>query len=252
MRRVVGILQARVSSRRLPGKVLAEVAGQPLLGLQLERLGRATRLDALVLATSDHPDDDPLEALAARAGVACFRGSLPDVLDRVWRAAEAHDADHVVRLTGDCPLADPAMVDAVVDRHLAEGHDYTSNALERTYPDGLDVEVVTSAALRAAWREATLPSEREHVTAFVWNRPERFRLGSVRGAEDLSHLRWVVDQAEDLEFVRRVYDALYAEDPEFGTEDVLALLDWVPELLELNGGIATNEGYARSLEEERE
>lgn len=251
MTRVVGVLQARVGSRRLPGKVLAEVVGRPLLALQLERLGRCRRLEALVVATSDHPDDDALEDLAARAGVACHRGSLDDVLDRVLRAAEAQRADHVVRLTGDCPLADPTLVDLVVERHLTAGNDYTSNALERTYPDGLDAEAVTLDVLRIAWAEAELASEREHVTPFVWARPDRFRLGSVRGAVDLSAHRWTVDEPRDLEFVRRVYEALYPTDRAFGTADVLALLERRPELCGWNAGIETNEGYARSLAAER-
>lgn len=245
---IVGVLQARCASRRLPGKVLADVLGEPLIGRQLERLGRSARLERVVVATSDDASDDPLAAWCARRGVACHRGAVDDVLARVLAAAGA--ARHVVRATADCPLCDPTLVDRVVEQHLAGDHDYTSNALVRTFPDGLDVEVVRSSALRAAAREARLPSEREHVTPFLYGHPERFSLGSVEGAPDLSHLRWTVDEPADLAFVRAVYGALYPRDAAFTTADVLALLAEHPELARLNAGIATNEGYARSLAED--
>lgn len=244
---ILCVLQARVSSRRLPGKVLAPVQGRPMLARQLDRLRRARSLDALVVATSTHPSDDELAKLCEREGVACARGSLEDVLDRVWRAAEPFAPDHVVRATGDCPLADAELLDRCVHEHTAGGHDYTSNALVRTFPDGLDVEVVRQECLTTAWREARLPSEREHVTPFLYTRPERFDLHAVTGEVDRSHLRWTVDDAADLELVRAIYAELLPRDEAFGTDDVLALLERRPELVRLNAGTPTNEGYARSL-----
>lgn len=245
---IVGVLQARLSSRRLPGKVLADVVGRPMILRQVERLLRARRMDALVIATTSDPSDAPLVAACEAEGLRVHRGSVDDVLTRVLDAAP--EAEHIVRLTADCPLADPAVIDAVIEAHLASGDDYTSNALVRTFPDGLDVEVVRRAALAAAARDAELPSEREHVTPFLYGHPERFRLGHVTRADDLSALRWTVDEPVDLTFVREVYGALYPQNPAFSTDDVLALLRARGELTELNRHIPTNEGYTRSLAED--
>jgi spore coat polysaccharide biosynthesis protein SpsF len=249
---ILGVLQARVSSSRLPGKVLREVLGRPMLSLQIERLRRSRAMQALTLATSDDPSDDALAELARAEGLDCFRGSLDDVLDRVYQAARRHAPDHVVRLTGDCPLADPALIDLVIERHLAEDADYTSNALEPTYPDGLDVEVVRFRSLEQAWREARLPSQREHVTPFLYADPKRFRVVSVKSERDLSRLRFTVDSADDFQFVERIYAALHPSHPAFTTADVLALLDAQPELLALNAGHVRNEGYSKSLQKDQE
>lgn len=240
-----GVLQARTTSRRLPGKVLADVCGRAMVLRQIERLRRATRLDELVLATSSEATDDALADMCAADGVRVHRGELDDVLARFVGAAMG--ATHVVRLTADCPLADPELIDRVVDAHLEGDFDYTSNALMRTYPDGLDVEVVRVDALVAAARDARLPSEREHVTPFLYAHPERFRLGNVAGPSDLSALRWTVDEPEDLEFVRAVYAALLPERPAFTSADVLALLAARPELAGKNVHITMNAGYLRSL-----
>jgi glutamate-1-semialdehyde 2,1-aminomutase len=244
---IVGVLQARYSSSRLPGKVLMPILGHPMLALQIERLRRARRIDKLVVATSDQPDDDALLTACKAIGVECSRGSLNDVLDRVFRAASAEEASIVVRLTGDCPLADPEVIDACIARHCDGKFDYTTNALAPTFPDGLDVEVMSMAALQAAWREATLPSEREHVTPFIYKQPERFRIGHLRGDRDLSALRWTVDEPADMEFVRAVYGALYSAKPAFGMADVLDLMAARPGLADLNATHRRNEGLAKSL-----
>ncbi|MBM3560846.1 MAG: hypothetical protein FJX53_13430, partial [Alphaproteobacteria bacterium] len=154
--KVIAVLQARTSSSRLPGKVLRPLQGRPMLERQIERILRSRRLDRLVVATSDHPEDDPIEALCRTLGVDCFRGALEDVLDRFYRAAASRRPDHVVRLTGDCPLCDPEIIDRVVAHHLEGGYDYTCNVLEPTFPDGLDVEAMTWASLETAWRESGL------------------------------------------------------------------------------------------------
>jgi spore coat polysaccharide biosynthesis protein SpsF len=246
--KTLAILQARVSSTRLPGKVLAPILGVPMLARQVERLRRAKLLDALVVATSDNMSDEPLVALCASIGVPCYRGSLDDVLARFYHASRAYGpAEHVVRLTGDCPLADPDVIDLVVSSHLSSGVDYTANAIEPTWPDGLDVEVVRMEILERAFNEAMLPSEREHVTPYIHKHPEIFRIAHVRGGRDLSHLRWTVDEAADLEFVTQVYEALYPENPNFGVQEILSLLGQRPNLAELNGQFLRNEGYAKSL-----
>lgn len=250
---ILAILQARMSSSRLPGKVLAPLLGEPMILRQIERIRQAWRLDGLVMATSTEPSDDVLAAVCEAQGVDCARGSLDDVLDRYYRVARRMEPEHVVRLTADCPLLDPDVMNDVIAFHLAGEFDYTSNALhELTFPNGLDVEVMRADCLERAWREARLPSEREHVTPYLYNHPELFRLGSYRGERDLSHMRWTVDEPEDLEFVRRVYGALYPAMPRFRMRDVAALVEREPALSSINGGFARNEGYKRSLVKDME
>lgn len=244
---VLAILQARTSSTRLPRKVLLPVLGEPMLARQVERVLCARRLDRVVLATSDHPDDDPLDALARRIGIDCHRGSLDDVLDRFHGAAMPYGPEHVVRLTGDCPLADPAVIDACIDLHLREGFDYTSNCLPATFPDGLDVEVMRASALDAAWKEADRPVEREHVTYFIHQRPRRFRLGNLSNETDESALRWTVDEPEDHAFVTAVFEALYPTDPAFDRHAVMRLLAARPELSRINRDHVRNAGLQASL-----
>lgn len=249
---ILGVLQARASSSRLPGKVLMPMAGAPMLERQIERLLRAQRMDKLVLATSDGSDDDAVAEIAGRAGIELYRGSLDDVLDRYYQAARPHLPRHVVRVTGDCPLADWEVIDRAIEFAVEGGYDYASNTLNPTWPDGLDVEVATFAALETAWREAVRPLEREHVMPFITSRGERFRLGSLESERDLSHMRWTVDEPQDYEFVRRVYEALFPGNPAFTTADVLALLEKQPELATLNTGFIRNEGLRKSEQAEIE
>ena len=224
---ILGVIQARMSSSRLPGKVLADLAGAPMLGRQVERLRRSKRLDALVLATSEDPSDDPVAAYADGIGLAVVRGPLNDVLARFAKVLAAWpQATTVARLTADCPLADWRVLDAVIDRLGETGADYVSNvAPPRTFPHGLDVEVMRAEALRRAAAAATEAYDREHVTPFIYRHPERFRIEGLMRAPSLAHLRWTVDYPADLDFVRHVYGALHAANPDFTTEDVAAL-DW--------------------------
>ncbi len=249
---ILGVLQARASSSRLPGKVLMPMAGAPMLERQIERLLRSRRMDKLVLATSDRSDDDPVAEIAARAGIELYRGSLDDVLDRYYQAARPHAPNHVVRVTGDCPLADWEVVDRVIGFAVDGDYDYASNTLNPTWPDGLDVEVVKFAALETAWREAERQLEREHVMPFLTSRGDRFRLGSLESETDLSHMRWTVDEPEDYAFVCRVYETLFPGNPAFTTADVLALLAEQPELVTLNTGFQRNEGLRKSEQAEIE
>ncbi|HWE44720.1 MAG TPA: glycosyltransferase family protein [Caulobacteraceae bacterium] len=221
---ILAVLQARMSSTRLPGKVMKPLLGVPMILRQLERLRRTRMLDALVVATSDDPSDDPLAHRLQGEGVATHRGSLNDVLDRFAGAVAAFGpAEHVVRLTADCPLADPEVIDACVRLHVEGGFDYTANDHPSTFPRGLDVEVMTAQALRVAASEAADPAEREHVTMFLYRRPERFSIGRLVGAEDLSRLRWTVDTPADFAFVERVYARLYPDKPDFTSDDIRAL-----------------------------
>lgn len=248
---IVAIIQARMGSTRLPGKVLKEVSGHPMLWHVVTRVRWARTLDTVVVATSHNASDNPVVAFCEQEGIRCFRGSEDDVLDRYYQAAGWIGADVVVRITADCPLIDPIVVERIVSVYLEGGCDYASNAIERTYPDGLDVEVFSFETLQRAWREASLISEREHVTPYIWKNEQVFELRQVTQDVDLSDLRWTVDEPEDLEFVRGIYRHLYQPGQVFVTKDVLRLLDNHPELVEINQGFQMNEGYVRSLQEDR-
>ncbi len=249
---IVGIIQARTGSSRLPKKTLADLAGAPFLARVVERMRHCETLDALVLATTTEPSDDPLAELAASLGVAVYRGAVDDVLDRFYHAARMVEAALIVRITADDPFKDPAVTDHAVRLWLERPAelDYVSNTLKPTYPEGLDIEVFTRQALARAWREATLPSEREHVTPYIWKHPDRFRVLNFEHERDLSHLRWTVDYPADLTFARAVYARLYRPGEVFLMEDILRLLEAEPELARLNAGIRRNEGYLKSLAED--
>lgn len=224
------ILQARMSSTRLPGKVLMPLVGEPMLARQIERLRRAKNIGRLVVATSTDPSDDAINVLCRALRVACFRGSLKDVLGRYHGALRAFGpSETVVRLTGDCPLADPEVIDATIDLHFKEGADYTSNTGDLTFPKGLDVEVFKAEHLETAFREAGDPYEREHVTPFLYRNPDRFVRASLECDPPMGHLRWTVDTPEDFEFVERVFEALYRQNPQFNSEDVVRLTEHWPQ-----------------------
>ena len=247
----LAILQARMSSTRLPGKVMEPILGRPMLERQIERLRRCKRIDQLIVATSSHPEDDVLETLCRRLGVPCFRGDLENVLDRFYQAAKPYNPKHVVRLTGDCPLTDPRLIDELIDFYLNAQCDYASNCEVPTLPDGLDAEVFSFGALAHAWQAAVLPSHREHVTTFIRSHPERFKIGLYKYHQDLSDLRWTVDEPEDFQFVAKVYEKLYPADAAFGTEDILALLEREPELMEINRRFERNSGLKKSIEKDK-
>lgn len=250
--KVLAILQARVSSTRLPGKVLLPILGRPMLALQIERLLRCRKIDHFVVATSNHSSDDPLAILCADLGVSVYRGDLDNVLSRFAAAAQLYEPDVVVRLTGDCPLADPLLIDEVIERFLADSFDYLSNCAPATYPDGLDVEVFSYRALLEAESEANLPSHREHVTPFIRRQPERFRVGNHAAAVDRSNMRWTVDEPEDFAFIKQVYERLYPQKPDFGSADILALLSTDSGLGLINAHFGRNEGSRKSLQADAE
>lgn len=253
--RLLAVIQARLGSTRLAGKTLADICGRPMLAHVVERAARIPGVDGIVIATTDKREDDRLVEFARTAGLPWARGSESDVLDRFHVALAAHPADAIVRVTPDCPLLDPEVSGLVVAEYRRrEGQvDYVSNVHPPTYPDGLDTEVFSREALEAAWREARLPSDREHVTAYISRHPDCFRLANVARAEDLSALRWTVDTAADLEFVRAVYARLSPDGTRpFGMAEVLVLLREHPELGAVNAGIRRNEGFERSLAADRE
>ena len=251
---VVGLIQARLSSSRLPGKVLKTVLRKPLLLWQIERLRASAALDLLVVATSESPQDDPIAELCHENDVCCYRGSLDDVLARMYCAAKAHGAGTVVRLTGDCTLLDPRIVDRMVEEHFSHGADVTSNSKKPVYPDGMDVEVCSFESLERAHLKASRPSEREHVTLYFYNHPHRFSIHhmSLREHEQFPLLRLTVDEPRDFEKIRCILEVLAPGNPLFSLEDILAYLEQHPEVEALNAGIGRNEGLERSLQKERE
>jgi spore coat polysaccharide biosynthesis protein SpsF len=217
---VLCVIQARTGSSRLPGKVLADLGGRPMLRYMLDRLS-ALGVDDLVVATTTLDRDTPVATVAREAGRPVVRGSEDDVLGRFIAALDEHPADTVIRLTADCPLVDPGLVADVLSLHQTRGADYTCNVLPRTFPKGLDVEVMSAPALEDAGAEARSPAEREHVTPFLYRHPERFKLANLRSGQDLGEERWTVDTADDLAFVRSVATA-FGDRTDFGWREVLA------------------------------
>lgn len=246
---VVAIVQARMGSTRLPGKVMAELCGRAVLWHVVSRVRHVRGVDRVVVATTTKGADDEIVRWCEAEGVDCFRGSSDDVLDRYYNAALEFAAKTIVRITSDCPLIDPELVDMAIDRFMEGGLDYVS--VGGAYPDGLDTEVFSFAALERAWKKATLSSEREHVTPFIWKRPESFSLYSFKSAEDNSAMRWTVDDGRDLAFVRAVYQGFDCSEKPFGMKEILEYLRKNPELLEINSGTMRNEGYAKSLREDK-
>lgn len=234
--KITATIQARMGSTRLPGKVLMTVGTEPVLARVVHRLRRAALIDGIIVATSDRPADDAIVRECNRLQVACFRGSENDVLDRYWQAAQWCGAEAIVRITSDCPLIDAELVDETIQAFLSHSADYTSNTLERTYPRGLDAEVFTIATLERTWRAAREAYEREHVTPYIYEHPELFRLVSVRGQHDHSKRRWTLDTAADLQLIRAIY-ARFENRDDFGWREVLTLMEQQPGLVELNSHI---------------
>jgi spore coat polysaccharide biosynthesis protein SpsF len=232
MERVVATIEARMTSSRLPGKVLLPALGKPLLELMVERLKRCRQLDAIVIATTEDATSDPLEELAQRLDIGCFRGSEDDVLARVLGAAQAYEADLIVELTGDCPLIDPALVDHVIERHLQGGADYTANLLEKSYPLGFAVQVFPTKVLADVASLTDDPADREHVSLYIYEHPERYRLRSVVSDHpESAELRLTVDTPADYELVKTVFEELPGD---FGLPEILDLFARKPELKAIN------------------
>lgn len=252
MSRTVAIIQARLRSTRLPGKVLYELAGRPMLQVMIERVRRTPDVDAVVLATGAGPENDPLAEIAAALGALVFRGPEDDVLARYDGAARASGADVVVRLTGDCPLADPAVIAAVVELRTVQALDYATNVMPPTWPDGLDVSVFTRDVLDAAARTARRPSEREHVVPWMWAQSnlqggERLRAGNLTCPRDLSAERWTVDGAADYLMMRALAAVLGADRLIEATwQEITAALDAHPEIRAINAAGERDAGLAIS------
>lgn len=234
--RIVAVVQARIGSSRLPGKVLKGLGGQSVLARVVQRLRRSSLISEVVIATSVSPGDEAVVREAERLNVGCSRGSEADVLDRFYHAAHAFHADVIVRITSDCPLIDPDITDQTIRAFLDEQPDYASNGLERTYPRGLDTEAMTADALARAWRKASEPYQREHVTPFLYEHPDLFKILSVTNDIDYSEHRWTLDTPEDLEFIRAVYER-FGDGDDFSWREVLQLVEREPALSQLNSHV---------------
>jgi len=247
--KVVVIIQARMSSSRLQGKVLMPLVGKPVLGHIVERLSYCKMIDKIVVATSNEVDDDLVADYCSNNNLDCYRGSLEDVLDRYYQTAKLYQADPIVRITGDCPVIDPIVVDAVITGYLSGKYD--SYGLGGEFPDGLDCTVFSFSAIEKAWREAKLKSEREHVGPYIENNPSLFRNGMLDLLQGLSKLRWTLDELKDYELLKKIFDNLYRSNSPFLTHEILQFIQKNPDLLAINSKIIRNEGYLKSLQEDK-
>ena len=248
--KTLAVIQARMGSTRLPGKVLADIGGVPMLQRVIDRTKAVQAIDDLVVATTMNPEDDALAEWLEESNIACFRGSSDDVLARFVDAATERNGELIVRVTADDPLKDPDIMSQLIARMQQDPLlDYASNTIDPTWPEGLDMEVIRLSALKHAHREATLRSDREHVTPFIWNRPATFRLVNIRFEKDLSHWRLTVDKPADLELIRMIFSR-FADNPLVRFQEIVSWLEERPELLAINAGTIRNEGYLKSLDTE--
>jgi spore coat polysaccharide biosynthesis protein SpsF len=249
--KMLAIIQARLGSTRLPGKICLDLAGRPMLAHVIERAGRSRLISDLIVATTIRADDLPIVRLCADMNVRVYCGHESDPLERYYQAARLYGADHVLRLKGDCPLIDPQVIDQAIRLHLTLGADYTGNTLQRTYPVGQDVEILSRTTLERVWREAGLRSEREHITLYIPKHADAFRIAHLTQSENMSAKRWTVDYPEDYQLLQRIFDALYADDPLFGMPAVLDFLAEHPELERLNAHIRDDAGIRISIDNDR-
>ena len=236
----LAIIQARMSSSRLPGKVLMDIGGQPMLMRVIERVNQAKLINRILVATSTDPTDDTLNQWCENNKVDCFRGSMQDVLDRFYQAARTMNADRVVRITADCPVIDPYLIDSTILACIEQNVDFAATRLpppfHRTYPIGLDVEVSTFAALERAWRETKTTPEREHVFPYLYDQPGRFKIHILNHEPDYGSSRWTVDTAEDLELIREIYQRFLPR-VDFSWMEILDLMEREPKLMEMNSAV---------------
>lgn len=252
--KILTLIQARRGSTRLPDKVMLPLANAPLLVRMVERVQAAKLVGTVMVVTTTDAQDDIIETLCNEHQIACFRGHPTDLLDRHYQAAKAFGADVVLKIPSDCPLIDAAVIDRTIQYYIDTlgQFDFVSNLHPATYPDGNDVEIMPFPILETAWREATLPMAREHTTPFIWDNPERFRIGSVLWETGLdfsmSH-RFTIDYRADYDFIYAIYEALYPQNPAFTLNDILALLDKQPEIYAINNEYAGVNWYRNHLEE---
>ena len=252
--RVVIVVQARMASTRLPGKVMMTVLGKSLLALMIERLNMIRHWATVVVATSENEEDDVIENEAGELSVPCYRGSQDNLLDRHYQAAKRFEADVVIKIPSDCPLIDPQAIDQALEFFFANPgkYDYVSNLHPATYPDGNDVEIMTMACLEKAWKEAARPMELEHTTPYIWENPELFCMGNTTWETKLDYSmshRFTIDYQEDFDFIKRVFEELYPTNDDFTCQDIIDLLNRKPEIYNINAMHAGVNWYRHHLNE---
>ncbi|MGB2401365.1 MAG: cytidylyltransferase domain-containing protein [Porticoccaceae bacterium] len=248
--KIVAIIQARMASTRLPGKVLKKINNKHLLSILISRVKLSKNIDEIVVATTNNDTDDSLCKWLEKNHINYFRGSEPDVLERFWKCSKKISADIIVRLTADDPLKDPEIIDKAIEIFIHnEPLDYVSNTINPSYPEGLDIEVFSQYALDLAYKKSTLRSEHEHVTPYIWKNPNIFKLHNFQMSPDLSGWRWTVDRPEDLEFIDSLLK-LTGYDFSTGYRELIKIINENPSLKKINAGILRNEGYVKSLNEE--
>jgi len=239
MMKVAAIIQARMGSTRLPGKILKKVLGKTLLEYQIERVKRSQQINQIIIATTTKDSDDPIVQLCDQLSIPYYRGSEEDVLSRYYEAAKMFKVDVIVRLTSDCPIIDPAVIDKVIKHYLnnKDQFDYVSNTLVRTFPRGMDTEVLPIEILENALLNSKEPVYREHVTSYIYHHPNLFKLGNVTHVEDLSHNRWTVDTEEDFQLIKNILNELYPINTFFNMTDVVELMDKNPSWFKINSHV---------------
>lgn len=252
MKKIVTVIQARTGSSRLPGKVIKEILGRPLLMRMIERVQASGLKGCLVVATTCDAEDDVIESICDDNRILCYRGSTNDLLDRHYQAAKWQQADAVVKIPSDCPLIDPQVIDKVIQYYLDSDYEYVSNLHPATYPDGNDVEVMDFKTLQTAWKEAKKDFEREHTTPYLWENPEKFSIGNVEWETGLDYSmshRFTIDYPEDFMFIKTVYEYLYPEKPDFNLRDILYLLYTHPKIASINERYAGVNWYRNHISE---
>lgn len=247
MKNITAIIQARLGSTRLPGKTLMTIEGDSLIGHLVRRVKESKYVNNIIIATTTKEKDNAIVNFAKNNDLKFYRGSEGDVLDRFYKAAIEYDVETIVRVTPDCPLLDPKIMDSVISQYIDGNYDFVCNTMPPTYPDGLDTEVFSFKTLERAWNEAKKSSEREHVTSYIYNHPAFFKIYNCVNDIDYSGMRWVVDEEADYKYISEVYKMLYREGEVFYMDDVLDLLSKYPELNDINKNIKRNEGYQNSL-----
>jgi spore coat polysaccharide biosynthesis protein SpsF (cytidylyltransferase family) len=249
-KKITVMIQVRSSSTRLPKKALKKIEGKPIIWHMINRVKKIKSVEQIILITTQKKEDRIFLKIAKENGILAFQGSEHDVLDRHYQCAIQYDADPILRITSDCPLIDPLLVEKMLQIFLKNNYDYVTNREPPTFPDGLDTEIISFSALKRTARYAKMSSEREHVTSYITKNSNKFKIFNYRNKKDLSHLRWTVDEKRDLDFVKKIYFQMKPKTL-FSTNTVLKILAKEPSLLRINQGIIRNEGHAKSLKNGR-
>jgi len=248
---IIAIIQARVGSTRLPNKVMKYLEDKTVIEHVISRVSKSRHIDEVFVATTIDENNLPLVQLCSSQNVRIFCGSEEDVLDRFYQLAKLIRPNHIVRVTADCPVIDPEIIDLIIENHLGLNSDYTSNTIVDSYPDGLDTEIFSFSSLERSWKEANLLSEREHVTPYIKKHPEIFSLNSIVSGINYADKRWTLDTESDYEFLKSIFKILFEKNQFFGMNEILQLLETQPSLEKINSNNIRNEGYLKALKNDK-